>query len=102
MTEAQLQAAIVELALTTRWLYFHDYDSRCNNAGFPDLVMCHKDTGKVLICELKAGKGRMRPEQLEWQKSLLKGRNNYRLWTPKEWLSGEIEQELMREYMDAH
>ncbi|MEM9521589.1 MAG: hypothetical protein AAGA37_19930 [Actinomycetota bacterium] len=36
MTEADLQASVIEIAEAHGWRVFHDNDSRMNHAGFPD------------------------------------------------------------------
>lgn len=64
MTEAELQATIVEVAQTFGWLVFHDRDSRTNASGFPDLVLVKRP--RVLLVELKAEKGRLNPDQRVW------------------------------------
>ena len=38
MTEAELMDAIVQALELHGWRWFHDNDSRQNNAGFPDIV----------------------------------------------------------------
>ena len=51
--------------------------------GFPDLV-CVRG-GKVLWVELKAGKGRLRPEQKVWLDSLRAAGQEVYVWHPKDW-----------------
>ena len=79
MGEAEFQQAIVDLAELCGWLVFHDYDSRRNRAGFPDLVMARN--GQVIFAEVKTEKGKVRPEQQEWADAL---RTCY-LWRPSHW-----------------
>ena len=68
MTEAELQAAIVDTAELAGWLVFHDHDSRLNPAGLPDLVLVKPP--RVVFLELKSEKGRVRPEQQIWLDAL--------------------------------
>ena len=68
MTEAELQALIVEVAELHDWLVFHDNDSRRNVAGFPDLVLVKSP--RVLFLELKSEIGRVRAEQHAWMDAL--------------------------------
>ena len=68
MTEAELQAAIVDVAELAGWLVFHDHDSRRNPAGLPDLI-CVKPP-RVVFIELKSDTGRVRPEQRTWLDAL--------------------------------
>jgi hypothetical protein len=70
VTEAELQALIVEVAELHDWLVFHDNDSRRNVAGWPDLV-CVKPP-RVLFLELKSATGQIRPEQEVWMSALSK------------------------------
>ena len=62
---------IMELASICGWLVFHDYDSRRNTAGFPDLVLVHptKSPG-IIFAELKTQKGKTAIKQEEWLNKL--------------------------------
>jgi hypothetical protein len=67
-TEREWQAAVEGWLDGHRWLRFHDTDPRRNRAGFPDLVATN---GRVLLlAELKAMGGRIRPEQRAWDDAL--------------------------------
>jgi hypothetical protein len=68
MTEAELQATIVDAAQLAGWLVYHDHDSRRNPAGLPDLILCRPP--RVVFLELKSDKGRTRPEQTIWLNAL--------------------------------
>jgi hypothetical protein len=61
MTEAELQALLIDAARLHGWYVFHDRDSRGNAAGFPDLVLIRPP--RVLFVELKSPRGRVRHEQ---------------------------------------
>jgi len=65
VTEAEFQAAILEMAQRLGWLCYHVYDSRRSVPGFPDIVAVHPVHGVVFL-ELKTVKGRVRPEQKRW------------------------------------
>jgi len=67
-TEASFMAAIIELATLLHWKVWHDYDSRKNTPGFPDLVLCKPPV--LIMAELKTDVGRVRPEQREWLAAL--------------------------------
>ena len=84
MTEAEFQTAVVELAKWTGWLVFHDYDSRRNTAGFPDLVLAHPQRG-VLFCELKTDKGRVTAAQQRWLDTLTAAGAETYVWRPDDW-----------------
>jgi len=91
ITEAQHQAAILELAQLTGWRWYHVPDSRRCPAGFPDLVLCRPPV--LLFVECKTDKGRIRPEQHEWL-AALHGCDGVqvRVWRPRDW--EEIEETL--------
>lgn len=94
MTEAQLQQMVVDLARYCGYLSMHIHDSRkSSGAGFPDLVLVHKLTGRVLFIELKSDTGRIRPEQHVWMGALQK-RQEAHIWRPEDWTSGAIRQVL--------
>lgn len=105
MTEAQLQAAVVELAELLRWRVCHFHDSRRDigggrqvgdrlSAGWPDLVLCRD--GHIVFAELKAQDGRLKQPQREWLDQLGAvsvgcDRVQVFLWRPAHWAAGHIE-----------
>ncbi len=82
MTEAQLQQRITDLAdwLGIRW--HHETDSRRSKAGFPDLVLVGNT---VVFVELKAQRGRLRPEQEAWLDALTRAGVEAHVWRPEDW-----------------
>jgi hypothetical protein len=56
---------------------------QADGAGFPDLVMVGH--GRVVFVELKANKGRIRPEQEAWIAMLRDAGASVFLWKPKQW-----------------
>ena len=97
MTEAALQANVLEAARLGGWLYFHDNDSRRNRAGFLDNVFLHPETGRLLFVELKSATGRIRPEQQQWIDALHRGGHTVRVWRPEQWHDGTIARALVTE-----
>lgn len=93
MTEAALQAKILELAAWTGWRAHHARSVQTmagrwmtaiqGDPGFPDLVLAHK-SGTVLYVELKATQGRLSADQRLWR-DLLEPTGRYRLWRPADW-----------------
>jgi hypothetical protein len=90
-TEAQFQAAVVELAHLRNWLVFHVHDSRRGlGAGFPDLVLLHERTGQLVYAELKTDKGRVSVAQQRWIDALYRGGHVVHVWRPQHLRSGQI------------
>ena len=94
MTETQLQAAIIELARLTGWLVYHTHDSRHSAKGFPDLCMVR--CGRVVFSELKSEKGKLTPEQEQWQIRLVQTDAEYYVWRPVDWMAGRVDEVLKR------
>lgn len=61
ITEKQWQDAIIERARLYGWWAWHDYDSRRNQAGLPDLILVRPP--RVLFVEVKHQRGRLSVEQ---------------------------------------
>jgi hypothetical protein len=108
MSEAQLLAAVIELAEMLGWRVFHQRPARTAQGwrstvqgtfakGFPDLVLARRE--EVLFVELKAEKGRTSFDQREWLREL--PGDSVFLWYPKDWLDGTIEQVLRHGYYGA-
>lgn len=67
-SEAEFQRYVEGLADRHGWLWFHDTDSRRNQAGFPDFVAT--DGRTLVVAELKSERGRLRPRQSMWLEQL--------------------------------
>lgn len=92
--EEELQKRVIKLAKVFQYLHFHDYDSRKNPAGFPDLVLVKPP--RVLFVELKRNKkDRLNEKQFHWANYLLGCPGiEYYIWSPEHWRDGEIEKVL--------
>lgn len=92
-TEAEFQAAVIEMAHVTRWRVYHTHDSRRSPHGFPDLVLVRKE--RLVFAELKSEYGRVTVPQLHWLDALeqVPGVEAF-LWRPHNW--AEIEKVLAR------
>jgi len=98
ISEAELQSSILDLARRCGWLAFHVRDSRKSTGpGFPDLVLVHKTTGRVIWAELKSEKGRVTAEQAEWLTALRAGGHTAGVWRPRHWDTGRIQAALLAE-----
>lgn len=84
MREAELARNVEELCRYLGVRYYHTWNSRNSVAGFPDLVLLTKD-GRVLWRELKGAGGRVSDKQLEWQRDLLRCRQDVDFWWPDDW-----------------
>lgn len=67
-SEAGFQEAVVDLALRCGWRVWHDFDSRRNTAGWPDLVLLRDAC--LIFAELKSEEGRVTIEQWAWLDAL--------------------------------
>ena len=92
--EQHLQQAVIDLAELNGWLWFHDFDSRKNQPGFPDLVLVRPP--HVIWVELKSERGRPTKQQKEWLKQLNQCGQECYIWRPSHYVSGIIEARLAR------
>ncbi len=103
MSEAELQAAIMQLAGVFGWRRAHFRPAQLpsgrwathmeGETGWPDLVLARP--GRLLIYELKRDGKDPTPEQEAWL-NVLRTVPGIRVgvWRPEDWRSGEIERIL--------
>ena len=101
MTEARLQALVVDAALKLRWLVHHCRPAQNRNGrwstpiqgspGFCDLVLVHARMSEVVYAELKREGGKTTPEQDEWLHCLRAAGQRAYVWFPSDWVSGRIQ-----------
>lgn len=91
-SEDAFQTAVVNLAVFCGWRVYHPPDNRpsANTGrvqfvvpGFPDLTLARRP--RLIFSELKAEKGRVRPEQIEWLDELRATGAEAYLWRPSDW-----------------
>ena len=89
--EKEFTKAVREYAVIKGWLYYHTYDSRRSDRGFPDCVFVRD--GRIVFAELKMPKGKLTDYQKDLLRQLLQadGVEAY-LWFPNDW--DEIEEVL--------
>lgn len=102
MTEAALQAAVIECARLFKWRVAHFRPAQTvrgwrtpvqgDGAGFPDLVLIRGPT--LMFVELKAARGKVSRDQAEWLNALEQTPAIVHVWRPDDWLSGAIEEAL--------
>lgn len=105
MSEAQLQAGVLQMLKQFGWLVCHFHDSRrqvrpgvfvgdADAAGFPDVfaIRTNRNGTRALAIELKSEKGRLSKAQDEWLLALeqVEGIEQY-VFRPSDWFSGAIE-----------
>jgi hypothetical protein len=100
MSEADLQAAIIEYAQLKGWLVHAERSAWTSKGyrtpiqgdkGFPDLVLARKN--KVVFVECKSEKGELTGEQHNWYMALSSSRYSY-IWRPSDWLDGTVQRIL--------
>ncbi|MDQ2727540.1 MAG: VRR-NUC domain-containing protein [Actinomycetota bacterium] len=94
ISEAEFCAQILDLARIFRWRSAHFRPAltkhgwrtpvQGDGAGWPDLVLVRPP--RIVVAELKAAKGRLRPEQIEWLADFgaCPGVETFE-WRPKDW-----------------
>lgn len=94
-SESEFQSHVMTLAKSLGFTQqYHTADSRRSNPGFPDLVLIHGRTKKLMFVELKAQAGRVSPAQESWLDDLRLGGHVAEVWRPSDWVSGRILQML--------
>lgn len=68
-TEASLQQQLRTLAKQHGWLYYHTYDSRRSDPGFPDTTLVRGD--RLMFVEVKSEVGDTTTEQYTWLAELM-------------------------------
>ena len=91
-SESDFQRAVTDLARTLGLRYWHDNDSRRNEAGLPDLIIVGPHG--VLWRELKTERGRVTSDQRDWLTDLARAGQDADVWRPSDLSSGRIAREL--------
>ncbi len=94
MTENELMGAVIEMIEWTHGRYYHTYESRRSNPGWPDLVIAYP--GRLLVRELKTAKGKVTAEQSIWLALLAGAGLDTGVWRPADLRSGRISSELQQ------
>lgn len=82
-SEAVFQRTVLDLIRKLGMLAYHPNNPQRDVAGFPDLTIV--GSRGHLFRELKAEKGRVRPEQDEWISRLARGGADVAIWRPSDW-----------------
>ena len=93
MLERDFQRAVIEVAHTFSWKVAHfrtainargHYQTPVggDGAGWPDLVLAHSGSGRILFRELKSDTGRLAPNQQQWGDRLVACGCDWDVWRP--------------------
>ena len=91
MPERELQQLVTDLCRLLGLPHFHVRHSRGMTAGWPDSVIIGT---RVIYRELKAEHGQLSPDQRAIGDKLRAAGADWKVWRPRDWLSGDIEREL--------
>ena len=108
MTEAELLAAILELAAVRGWRTYHPLPARVRKhgietwrtqaqgpgRGFPDIVLARGGGQWIEFWELKDATGQLADEQVAWRDILQSSSCVWRLVRPSSWFNGDVERWL--------
>lgn len=93
MTEAHLQAQVIDLARFRGWRVAHFRPAMttqgwrtavsADGAGFPDLVLVRED--RLMAVELKSERGWLTDEQAAWLLALQQAGVETHVWKPADW-----------------
>jgi hypothetical protein len=92
VSEAQFQDAVCAYARLTGWRWCHFRAARTaygwrtpvsGDTGLPDLILCRDD--RLVFVELKADRGRLRPDQRAWLAALEQTSAEVYCWRPRDW-----------------
>ena len=91
-TESEFQRELLEAAGYLGYMRFHDHDARRDNEragvdrGFPDSLLIHPDTGRLIVAELKTERGRLSAHQRRWLEAFRTVRTvEAYVWRPRDW-----------------
>ena len=105
MSEADLLTNVMDAAKKLGWRSYHARPARTTHgwrtpvqgdrAGFPDLILLRGD--RMLAVELKRELPDVPEAQAAWLEAFMRvDWVEVEVWRPSDWLSGEIEAELLR------
>ena len=85
VSEAAFLAQVRGLADVLGYISYHTHDSRRSDPGFPDLVLVHPRTRRIIYAELKTVRGKLRPAQQTWIDALTTVGQEVYVWRPTDW-----------------
>ena len=94
VNERQFQDQVIAMAILYGWKVHHVRPGMTANGrwmthvqghtGFPDLVLAHKERG-LIFAELKAQKGRLEDDQIDWLRTIDATGAECYVWRPDDW-----------------
>jgi len=100
MKETEFQSQVIDLAQRSGWCVAHfrpvrvqrkdgsvyyETPVQADGAGFPDLLMIHEVTGRVIAAECKAEGGTLSPAQRKWMTLFMNSPAEWYVWYPEDW-----------------
>lgn len=87
LTEKEFTHQVIQVAELYGWLVYFIPDSRLASCrGYPDLTLLYPGSPpRLLVRELKVGKGRVRPEQHTWLNGLRACGFDAEVWRESDW-----------------
>ena len=79
--ESRVLEVVRHHAKSNGWLFYHTFDSRGSEPGFPDVVATNGK--RLLFAELKSATGKLTIEQTQWIELLKHAGIDARVWRPK-------------------
>lgn len=80
--ESRVLEVVRHHAKSNGWLFYHTFDSRGSEPGFPDVVATNGK--RLLFAELKSASGKLTIEQTQWIELLKLAGIDARVWRPKD------------------
>ena len=93
MTEAELEEHVRDACKKLGVLRIHIYHARGTTPGVPDDILI--GPRGVLWRELKTMTGHVSPAQRAMGQALLAAGQDFAVWRPVDWVSGEIARQLL-------
>lgn len=91
MSEQALQAAVIQLCRMLGIHWYHVYDPRRTNKGWPDLALYRS---RMIYRELKTRVGKVTDAQAQCGANLQQAGQDWAIWRPEDLQSGRILREL--------
>ena len=85
LSEKLFMGRVIAGANALGYLVYHTHDSRRSTAGWPDLVLCHPKSHRLLIVEVKTDAGKVSVAQQMWLDALILAGVEALVLRPADW-----------------